>query len=358
MKNNKLRFMVLIAVALCILFTASISFADVGNFNDYSSGGGWDSGSDWGSGSDWSSSGGDYYYLGGYDSDDDWDGAAGVIIFVVFAVLIVGAIAAQRRKGTGSAPGKPGVMPSNNTNMISAEITKADPMFSVDKFIGWAKEVFITLQQAWMERSWERIRPFEKEELFRQHEMQLQEYINLGRINVIERININQAYLHKYERDAEYEYLTVYMQVRMIDYIKDEKTEKVLKGNPDQDCFLSYLLTFIRKNGVKTDPANSNRSTVACPHCGAPTKITSAGKCEYCGFIITTGEFDWVLADMTGIKPSTVIDNRGVIIRDGKPGGGDAGQNNTGGPHGGNAGAGTQGSDDVKGSGEDNGRDV
>ena len=30
----------------------------------------------------------------------------------------------------------------------------------------------------------------------------------------------------KYERDPQYEYLTVYMQVRMRDYIIDEKDEK------------------------------------------------------------------------------------------------------------------------------------
>ena len=33
-----------------------------------------------------------------------------------------------------------------------------------------------------------------------------------------------------------------------------------------------------------------------CPNCGAPTKITSSGKCEYCGSVITIGSHDWVLA--------------------------------------------------------------
>lgn len=45
----------------------------------------------------------------------------------------------------------------------------------------------------------------------------------------------------------------------------------------------------MRKVGVLTDPVKSGKSTVACPHCGAPTSVTSSGKCEYCGFIITTG---------------------------------------------------------------------
>ena len=41
-------------------------------------------------------------------------------------------------------------------------------------------------------------------------------------------------------------------------------------------------------------------STTNCPNCGAPTQITSAGQCEYCGSVITTGEHDWVLSGLEG----------------------------------------------------------
>lgn len=198
---------------------------------------------------------------------------------------------------------------------ITRAITQTDPLFSPDRFIGWSKEVFVTLQQAWTARDWSRIRPFEKEELFRQHEQQLQEYINLGRINVMERINVNQSYLYKYVRDAEYEYLTVYLAARMGDYIIDEKTRQVIKGDPNREYHMQYLLTYMRKTGVLTNPATSNKSTTSCPHCGAPIQITSAGKCEYCDFIITTGEHDWVLSNLDSIKANTQLDGGGVFLR-------------------------------------------
>jgi ribosomal protein L37E len=89
----------------------------------------------------------------------------------------------------------------------------------------------------------------------------------------------------------------------------------VLKGDPNKEYHLRYLYTFMRKTGVTTDPAKSGNSTVACPHCGAPTNITSAGKCEYCGFVVTTGEFDWVLSNIEAIKAGVNIDNGGVVIR-------------------------------------------
>lgn len=294
---------------------------DVGNHNDYD-GGGWDAGG---------------WDAGGWDSDDGWDsdwgsssgsgvsmGLGGAFTVIPVVVIIVLFIILRANKGkTGSAGSgfqtRPTQYPpavQNFDDQITAEITKNDEFFSKEKFLGWTKEVFITLQNAWTERDWSKIRPFEKEELFKLHERQLQEYINLGRINVMERINVNQAYMNLYRRDSQYEYVTVYMNVRMVDYIIDENTKAVLKGDPNTDCHMQYLLTFMRKKGVVTNPATSNKSTVSCPHCGAPVQITSAGQCEYCDFIITTGEHDWVLVNLDSIKPNTQVDNRGIIINE------------------------------------------
>ena len=74
---------------------------------------------------------------------------------------------------------------------VILKIQEIDPNFSKDKFIGWAREVFIKIQQAWSERNWKIIRPFESESLFSQHSSQLEEYIKNGKNNKIEKININ-----------------------------------------------------------------------------------------------------------------------------------------------------------------------
>ena len=39
-------------------------------------------------------------------------------------------------------------------------------------------------------------------------------------------------------------------------------------------------------------------NTVECPKCGAPLDITLAGKCNYCNSIVTTGEYNWCLAEL------------------------------------------------------------
>lgn len=80
-----------------------------------------------------------------------------------------------------------------------------------------------------------------------------------------------------------------------------KKLGEVLEGNKTTDRINRYKLTFVRKTGVLTKEGEKGHSTTNCPNCGAPTQITSAGKCEYCGSIITTGEHDWVLSNLERI---------------------------------------------------------
>lgn len=185
---------------------------------------------------------------------------------------------------------------------VVSDIQAIDPNFSSDKFIGWAKEVFIKIQQAWSERNWKIIRPFESEELFSQHNQQLEEYIKNGKINKIEKINIKNSTIVSFRLDGDKEVLELELYAIMRDYVIDEKTNKVLESNPNRDWHMKYIMTFNRKKGVKTEAGRSNMSTTNCPNCGAPTEITSAGQCEYCGSVITTGEHDWVLSDIKSIN--------------------------------------------------------
>ena len=309
---KKILYLLLTILCITILTPAVPVIADLGDFNDYDSGSDWDYGgdSDWDYGND-----NDRYYV-----YSDGSGGGGLYPFSVITVIIIIIIVIYFNKRGGGPSGDSSAKNTSltdNTSQIVDEIRKIDPNYSNDKFISWVKEVFITLQNAWSERDFAKARPFEKEELYRQHEMQIKKYIENNRINVLDRINVNQAYLYKYVRDNEYEYLTVYIQCRMVDYIKDASTGRILKGDPNRDCHLKYLYTFMRKKGVTTNPARSNKSVVACPHCSAPTSITSAGKCEYCGFIVTTGEFDWVLSNIETIKNGVNISEGGVILRDG-----------------------------------------
>lgn len=298
-------------------------FADVGNFNSYSGGDSWSGGSSWGDSSVGSSYSGSRRTSVPIPTDlaskKEW-----AIIFIFLCMsLLLGTIKKgspsgrlNRNATIGSANNaSPFGWASlkDNTLEITQALQKTDPAFNTIAFLEWSKEVFLKLQNAWMERDWEVVRAFESPELYSQHEQQLKEYKKLGRINIMERINISKAYLFSLTQDKNFETLSVLMQVRMIDYIIDERTRQVLKGSPNRDCFLTYLYVFKRKAGAQTPSANQEMQTIACPHCGAPTQVISSGKCEYCNSIVTIKDHGWVLADIVGVNPLQNYGQGGVI---------------------------------------------
>lgn len=195
----------------------------------------------------------------------------------------------------------PDMAKRESSSDIANRIRQIDPMFSEENFLNWTKDVFVKLQNAWTKKDWTIIRPFESNQLFELHSAQLQEYIKTGRTNIVEKIAVQKADIIDFKQDGDKEIIKINLRATMIDYIIDDQTQNVLQGSKVDDQYMSYILTFMRKAGIKTQEGKSNKSTTNCPNCGAPTQITSAGQCEYCGSVITTGEHDWVLTELRGI---------------------------------------------------------
>ena len=294
-------------IVLMISFVSTISYAlegpndkiaDVGSFESYDSS--WDSGgSSWDSGSSW-----DFGSSSSYDSDYDGDGG-GLMGFIIFLIII--AIIIYYGKNKGSSTPQTSSMPRTHFNtgssgLVEQQVKAVDPLFNKEVFLSWARTLFIKLQEAWAARDWETIRTFESVELFEQHKKQLQGYIDNHQINVMESIAVLGVELESFTQNGDKDILTCILRSRMNDYIIDDRTRQLIKGEKNKDIYGTYKLTFVRKTGVKTQAGTAEVNKTNCPNCGAPTEITSSGRCEYCGSVITTGEHDWVLSDLTRLR--------------------------------------------------------
>lgn len=256
---------------------------------------------------------------GGSSSSGDL-GDVGTIIFCSAIFLIFISLVLYFVKSSKNSSQKvktytniPPMFPNNATEQITEFIKQNDENFDTEQFLLWAKNIFVTIQTAWTQRDWEKIRTIEKEELFEQHNTQLQEYIRLGRINVMENINVIDAYLHKLVIDENFENLTVSLRATMNDYIINEKNGKVLMGNKNEVFDTIYQMTFTRRKGIKTNLINGLIVNV-CPHCGATVESASAGVCQYCGSVVHSGEFNWVLSNLESVDEHFVDDMRGIIF--------------------------------------------
>ena len=294
---NKLKkYLPLFVLALAIL-CCNLAIADVGNNNRYSSGGGGDFGG--GGDGDWGVIIG--YLLGLFIENP----TVGFIVLVILVVVVLISKRKSKKQATDTTYINKNVNQQadneftfDNSTMVAAQIQAIDPAFSSEKFVGFAREVFMKIQEAWTARDWKPIRPFESETLFNQHKQQLDEYIRLGKINIIEKIGIKHCSLHEFRQDGDKEVLVVWLNAVMRDYVIDDTTKKVLESDPNRDWFMKYEMVFCRKAGLQTNPGKKGTSITNCPNCGAPTEVTSSGQCAYCGSVITNGEHDWVLTDI------------------------------------------------------------
>lgn len=323
----KLKKILKTAIALTIIACLSYVpvFADVGSFDRYDSG---SSSSDWSSSSsswdsdDWSSSSSswdDDYSSSSYSSGDlafliGWLFGTNVGRVSLFAILIIVAIAMYKNRKENNIPYEsttiytpPSVYTSEVhdvpvTHTEAEKIKQIDPMFSEEDFVSWTKDLYVKMQHAWTDRKWEEIRPLETEKLFEQHNAQLQDLIKNKKINVVEQIAVNYATILSFRQTEDKDIVDVALKATKKDYVIDETTKNVLQGNKNQDRITVYKMTFERTKGTLTKKGTEKLDAKNCPNCGAPLKITSSGKCEYCGSIVSTGVHDWVLSNIEPLR--------------------------------------------------------
>ena len=297
MKTRFKKIILAVILLLGIIFTASQVKADVGSFESYSSGSSssgsssWSSSSSWGSGSRHGSGTGGIYIFG---DATPFIGIAFIAVILLYLYLSYKTGAKPNR----TVAHKEHVDYNQKEQEAIAKLVQVDPLFNKEEFVASTKTLFVKLQQAWTDRDWSVIRVFETNELYEQHRNQLQGYIDNNQINVMDRICVKHAQIIDFRQEGDKDILVVRLDSRMADYIIDATTKKVLKGDKNIEYENTYLMTFIRKKGLQTKEGNSKINTTNCPNCGAQTQITSAGECEYCGSVITTGEYDWVLSNL------------------------------------------------------------
>ena len=288
-------------IALCFLIlslTAAACFS-ISSYafdgNDYDSGGDWDSGSDWSSNWDDDGSGG---------GSLDWPSTA------IAAVIIIFILVKASRKNGASKPAQNQAQRSiqlpDRTAQIESILKAHDGNFSADDFISFVKRVYIDIQTAWCKRDLSPVRIFLHDNLYDATVKQIQAKIDQGVVYHYESMVVNTAYLTSYAKDGQYEYLTVYLNARMIDWQEDEKTGKILRGDKNTRWELRYKMKFMRSLGVLTREESDRLTGRNCPNCGAPLEMTSSTQCTYCNSTVTTGKYSWVLSDFGTVRNDTV----------------------------------------------------
>lgn len=179
-------------------------------------------------------------------------------------------------------------------------LRESDPSFSELTFLGRVSNMFVQLQHAWMDKDWKQARPYEHDQIFHLHAKQLEQFIEKEETNMIEDITVLNTEIESYETDGPYEYLNTIIEARFRDYVIDDTTGQVIRGDKNRTVTMTYRWKLMRKRGTQTKETET--TVTQCPNCGANLSIGQNGVCEYCGSEVTTGNHDWVLVQIERIN--------------------------------------------------------
>lgn len=279
---------------------------DAGGFaggSDYG-GGGYDFG---GSSYDYGGSSGYYHY------DDDYSGSGefgwiDVVVIIVILYLVFGpkpnlggqGPSDKKRTAGGAQPAGASRTPDSRLRPISA-LVERDPLFSAAAVEETIANVYVRMQQAWTAGDFEPMRPYFSNTLFSQFANQLAALTRQGRVNHVDNIAVLEASVRGWYESEGFEYLVMKVRTRITDYTLD-LAGNVVSGFTDAESYMEYEYTLGRSAGTLTGAQAAQTQADECPNCGAPINLAQSARCAYCGTVVESSRFTWVITAIKGIS--------------------------------------------------------
>lgn len=276
------KIFIALGLAVCLFFTinGSKSHADAGYHSSYSGGSSHSSSSH--SSSSRSYSSGSSYHSSGSSSGSSEGSWAGVIIWLIIIIVI---IVFTSKKGTTTTPSL--VKLQSNAAAI-AKLKELIPGFDDKKFLQDGYQMFLDVEDAWMNFELDKVHNIITDEMFNMYESQLSSMEIKGEQNIMSGFVLrDSAITNCIDQNDNVEVTAKYI-IEFYDYIIEKESGKVLRGSKTNKLRMYYDFTFIMKN---TDEKIDN-----CPNCGAPVEVNASGVCPYCNSKIVGENTSWVMS--------------------------------------------------------------
>ena len=114
--------------------------------------------------------------------------------------------------------------------------------------------------------------------------------------NLMEDVQVLSAEITSVESQRHFDTIHVKFTAKAKDSDVDLQTGRKIRNNYD-GTFVEYW-SFLRKPGAQTLQGRGLVEGV-CPNCGASLELSESGRCSYCDAVVTSGEYDWVLSEIT-----------------------------------------------------------
>lgn len=219
------------------------------------------------------------------------------IKLIVIVAIVVGIIIFSRKKKQGSILNKipVNVVPKKKDVKGLASYKISHPDFNEEAFISKVSKAFTDIQAAWSEMNISKVRRFISDGMYQRVNTQFKMMNILKQRNLLEKLEIKGIIIDKIETDGVFDVMHVAIYASIKDKFVSESYPNLNTASFEE--FVEYW-SFIRKNSAVS---KDMYHTYNCPNCGGDlsANLGDLSKCPYCGTITNSGEYDWVLAEIT-----------------------------------------------------------
>ena len=192
--------------------------------------------------------------------------------------------------------------PNLGTTAVDAgavgRLAAADPQFDADAFCRRVGGGFMKLQEAWCGQDLRAVRPFLSDGVHERFAIQFAEQKAAGYHDRMGNVGIDRITIADAATDAVYDSVAV----RVVAHAQDQRVtidgERLISGDPAVEPF-AEVWSFLRRRGARTTPGKAGLLEGNCPNCGAPVAMNESANCASCGALLRSGQYDWVLSEIT-----------------------------------------------------------
>jgi len=177
-----------------------------------------------------------------------------------------------------------------------ARLRARDPAFVEREFLRRAGAAFHKIQEAWSAGDMAPARAFISDGVSERFERQLSSLKARGLHNLMEGVEVRDIELLSCVSDRHFDELCVRVEAAASDRMVDGSGATVSGGEGRQP--FEEVWTFLRRPGAKT-LKRPGLIEGNCPSCGASLPIADAARCGACGTWVNSGQYDWVLSEIT-----------------------------------------------------------
>lgn len=180
----------------------------------------------------------------------------------------------------------------------AAKLKASDPAFDEARFLARVRSAFHKAQDAWCAQSLEPLRPFVSDGVFERFSLQIEEQKLDGWRQGMEGVRLGALAIAHVHTGGAFETVTVRIPFGARIYRLSLVSAKKIAGSEiPRDAFVECW-SFVRRRGAKT-VTGDGLIEGKCPNCAAPLTMNQSAKCGHCEALARSGQFDWVLAEIT-----------------------------------------------------------